>query len=83
MTNYYIADYATYYTVTTAAPASPGNNNFVVRFPAGATIQPGETQYVSLGATVCFNNGCGSVGTFAGFGFNPNYEVPQQTAAEV
>lgn len=74
LTNYYLADYATYYQVVTST--APLTSDFVVRFPAGATITPGTTQIVSVGGAECFKTACGSIGTFVGFGFYPDYELP-------
>ena len=66
LTNYFIADYATYYTLALATPPAPATSDFVVQFPAGATIQPGETQYIAVGGGECFKSACGVTGTFRG-----------------
>jgi hypothetical protein len=46
-----------------------------VRFPAGATIQPGRTQYISIAGAECFKSACNVAGTFTGFGIYPTYEI--------
>jgi len=80
LTNYYLADYETYYqTVNSISPAN--SSDFVARFPNGATIAPGETQYVSIGGGECFRSACGSLGAFTGFGVYPNYEIPSATSS--
>lgn len=79
LSNYYLADYETYYLVVNSTP--PNSNDFVVRFPAGATIGAGETQYVSIAGAECFRTACGSVGAFVGYGVYPAYEIASSTAA--
>ncbi|WP_437945411.1 thrombospondin type 3 repeat-containing protein [Sorangium sp. So ce296] len=74
LTDYYLADYNTYYDVVIGgAPA--GTSDFVVRFPAGAVIQPGETQYVSIAGGECFRTSCGVASAFTGYGIYPTYEI--------
>ncbi|WP_437328995.1 thrombospondin type 3 repeat-containing protein [Sorangium sp. So ce381] len=74
LTDYYLADYNTYYDVVIAgAPA--GTSDFIVRFPAGAVIQPGETQYVSIAGGECFRTSCGVTSAFTGYGIYPTYEI--------
>jgi len=46
LSDYYLADFETYYRVTMTSPPAVGTTDFVVRFPAGSLIQPGQTQYV-------------------------------------
>lgn len=76
LSNYYLADYQTYYQVVIGSlPAL--NNDFLVRFPAGATIQPGEYQTIATGGGQCFFDACGVAGGFNGFGFYPTYELPR------
>jgi MYXO-CTERM domain-containing protein len=75
LTDFYLADYETYYNVVKMT--APAAADFVVRFPMGATIAPGAKQYVSIGGAECFKVACGSggVGKFNGFGVYPTYEV--------
>ena len=80
LTDYYLADYSTYYNVVIAqAPA--GTSDFIVRFPAGAVIQPGETQYMSIAGGECFRTSCGAMSTFTGYGIYPTYEIATGDAA--
>jgi hypothetical protein len=78
LSNYYLADFESYYKVATATPTSAGTTDFMVRFPTGAVIQPGQTQYVSIGGAECFKTACNpAVGSaYLGFGVYPSYEVP-------
>jgi len=80
LTNYYIADYETYYLVVNASSA-PSAADFIARFPSGAIIAPGETQYVSIGGAECFRSACATIGAFTGYGVYPNYEILSATAA--
>jgi hypothetical protein len=81
LSNYYLADFDAYYKVVTlTAPAN--NSDFVVRFPAGASIGAGQTQYVAIGGAECFKSACGSVGTYVGFGVYPTYEIPTATTTK-
>ncbi|WP_437793829.1 thrombospondin type 3 repeat-containing protein [Sorangium sp. So ce693] len=74
LTDYYLADYNTYYNVAVAgAPAA--TSDFIVRFPAGAVIQPGETQYVAIAGGECFRTSCGVTSPFTGYGIYPTYEI--------
>ncbi|WP_437999749.1 thrombospondin type 3 repeat-containing protein [Sorangium sp. So ce185] len=74
LTDYYLADYNTYYDVVIAgAPAV--TSDFIVRFPAGAVIQPGETQYVAIAGGECFRTSCGATSAFTGYGIYPTYEI--------
>ena len=62
-----------YYNIVTGANAGGGSfSDFHARFPAGATILPGEYQVVSLN---------GSTGFSATFGFAPDYELFEDDAA--
>lgn len=74
LTDYYLADYDTYYQVVFST--APGASDFVVRFPPGATIAAGATQTVALAGAECFKTACATFGTFTGFGFYPDYELP-------
>ena len=76
LTNYYIADTFQYYLLGTAFPPDPAVTDFIARFPAGATIAPNTFQTISIDGAVCFQNACGSVGMFMGYGFLPTYELP-------
>ena len=61
-----------YYNIVTGANAGGGSfGDFHARFPAGATIAPGEFQTVSL---------AGSDDFFATYGFNPTYELYEDGA---
>lgn len=74
LTNYYLADFAAYYLVVTqTAPAN--TSDFIIRFPAGASIMPGQTQYIALGGAECFKTSCGVAGNFTGFAAYPTYEL--------
>ncbi|MDC0678926.1 thrombospondin type 3 repeat-containing protein [Sorangium atrum] len=55
------------------APAA--TSDFIVRFPAGAVIQPGETQYVAIAGGECFRTSCGVTSPFTGYGIYPTYEI--------
>lgn len=80
LSNYYLADYETYYLlVNGTAPANA--SDFIARFPPGAIIAPAETQYVSVGGGECFRSACGTLGAFTGFGIYPNYEIASGVAA--
>ncbi len=88
LSNYYLADYSTYYRVVFNGDAGqpgaiPVSADFVVRFPAGATIQPGEKQIVSVAGANCFKsaNCNGAPVTFFGFNVFPTYEIPPALAA--
>lgn len=61
---------AFYYNIVTGDLDQAGGGGFSdwhARFPAGATIAPGEIQTIALGA--------GAGGFFGQYGFNPTYEV--------
>jgi MYXO-CTERM domain-containing protein len=75
LTNVYLADYETYYNVVKST--APAAADFVVRFPAGATIAPGAKQYVAIGGAECFKTACGTGGLnkFNGYGVYPTYEL--------
>jgi cysteine-rich repeat protein len=64
LTNYYLADYNTYYLITTAAGA-PVASDFRVRFPAGTMIGPHAFLVVSLESATSF---------FTAFGFYPDLD---------
>ena len=82
LTSYYIADYSTYYAVSSMTGPTD-SHDFVVRFPAGATILPGEKQFISIGGAECFKSACGTggAGKFNGFGVYPRYEIAPTVAA--
>ncbi len=74
LTNYYISD-ATfagggtyYYNIVIGAPGGGGFGDFSARFPAGASIAPGEYQ------TVAFADADGAEGFFNTYGVLPTYE---------
>lgn len=75
LTNFYLADYDTYYNVV--ASTVPAATDFVVRFPMGATIAAGAKLYVAIGGAECFKLACGTGGVnkFNGFGVYPTYEI--------
>ncbi|MGK4003363.1 thrombospondin type 3 repeat-containing protein [Sorangium sp. So ce1036] len=75
LSDYYLADYSLYYQLVTASPALPNTNDFLVRFPAGAEIGPGEIQTVSLGGAECYRTGCEESKAFGGWGSHPTYEI--------
>ncbi|WP_437670097.1 thrombospondin type 3 repeat-containing protein [Sorangium sp. So ce131] len=76
LSDYYLADYRAYYQLVAAAAATlPNTNDFLVRFPAGAEIGPGEIQTVSLAGAACFRMGCEETRTFGGWGSLPTYEI--------
>lgn len=61
-----------YYNIVTGVNAGGGDfGDFHARFPAGATIAPGEFQTVSI---------AGSDDFFATYGFDPDYELYEDTA---
>ena len=71
LTNYYIADRADYYSIVTGTlPAV--SSDFVARFPAGAMIQPGQYQTISLPGTTMF---------MTTYGVAPTYEMIANSAA--
>lgn len=74
LSNYYITD-ATfqgggtfYYNIVIGAPGGGGFGDFTARFPAGATIAPGEYQ------TIAFADADGAHGFFNSYGQLPTYE---------
>jgi MYXO-CTERM domain-containing protein len=75
LTDFYLADYETYYNVVKST--APAAADFVVRFPMGATIAPGAKQYVAIGGAECFKTACGTGGLnkFNGYGVYPTYEL--------
>src|SRR5512132_1141191 len=74
LTHYFLADHDGYYKVVTGtAPAN--TSDFVVQFPAAASIAAGATQYVSIAGATCFKSACGTMGTFLGFNVDPTYEI--------
>ncbi|WP_433927411.1 thrombospondin type 3 repeat-containing protein [Sorangium cellulosum] len=75
LSDVYLADYRYYYQIVAERPSLPNTNDFLVRFPDGAKIGPGEVQTVSLGGAECFRMGCGETRTFAGWGSHPTYEI--------
>ncbi|MBI4951647.1 MAG: lamin tail domain-containing protein [Myxococcales bacterium] len=64
LTNYYLADYNTYFQITTGG-AAPINSDFRVRFPAGAQIAAHGFVVVSLHAATGFQTK---------FGFYPDFD---------
>ena len=80
LSDYYLADSETYYQVV--AGVGPAlTSDFVARFPPGARIRPGETQYVSVAGAQCFHDACGTQGPFTGFGVDPTYELAHGNVA--
>jgi MYXO-CTERM domain-containing protein len=79
LSNYYISDSDLYYKITTST--APASGDFIAGFPAGATIAPGEKQYISIAGAECFKTACGTTGTFTGYGVYPTYEILSSTAA--
>lgn len=75
LSDYYLADYRFYYELVTTSATLPNTNDFLVRFPAGAEIGPGEIQTVSLGGAECYRMGCGETRAFEGWGSPPTYEI--------
>jgi hypothetical protein len=65
LTSYYLADYNTYYLITTAA-GPPVASDFRVRFPAGTMIGPHAFLVVSLESATTF---------FTTFGFYPDFDL--------
>ncbi|XXX73111.1 thrombospondin type 3 repeat-containing protein [Sorangium sp. So ce134] len=75
LSDYYLADYRFYYELVTPSPTLPNTNDFLVRFPDGARIGPGEIQTVSLGGAECYRTGCNETRAFEGWGSHPTYEI--------
>ncbi|XXS78095.1 thrombospondin type 3 repeat-containing protein [Sorangium sp. So ce176] len=75
LSDVYLADYRYYYEIVAESPSLPNTNDFLVRFPDGARIGPGEVQTVSLGGAECFRMGCGETRAFTGWGSHPTYEI--------
>ncbi|MCC6553484.1 MAG: thrombospondin type 3 repeat-containing protein [Polyangiaceae bacterium] len=75
LSDYYLADYSTYYLLVGTNPAPPISSDFAVRFPPGAVIGPGEVQTISIAGAECFRVACGSAGAFTGFAAYPTYEI--------
>ena len=73
LSNYFLSDSDQYFHVADGT-TTVSTGDFVARFPNGASIAPGKTQYVSIDGAGCFETGCGS-GTFAGYGVAPDYEL--------
>ena len=81
LAHYFLADHDAYYKVVSGtAPAN--SSDFVVQFPATASIAPGATQYVSIAGATCFKSACGTMGTFLGFGVDPTYEIRVAATAD-
>lgn len=55
LTNYYVADRADYYSIVTGTVGAV-SSDFIARFPAGATIQPGQFQTIALHGTSMFQS---------------------------
>ncbi|WP_437964412.1 thrombospondin type 3 repeat-containing protein [Sorangium sp. So ce260] len=75
LSDYYLADYRFYHQIVTPSPSLPNTNDFLVRFPDGAEIGPGEIQTVSLGGAECYRMGCDETRAFEGWGSPPTYEI--------
>ncbi|WP_437477583.1 thrombospondin type 3 repeat-containing protein [Sorangium sp. So ce1014] len=75
LSDYYLADYRFYHQLVTPSPTLPNTNDFLVRFPDGAAIGPGEIQTVSLGGAECYRMGCNETRSFEGWGSHPTYEI--------
>jgi hypothetical protein len=82
LTHYFLADFDTYYLVADTTPSPPVAADFLVQFPAGSSIGPGETQYVSITGAECFKTACGNASIFAGFGVYPTYEIASGETAK-
>ena len=78
LSNYYLADYETYY--NTVLQTAPATSDFVARFPSGSTIWPNQTQFIAVQGAECFRSACGTVGAFVGYGVHPTYEIASSTA---
>jgi hypothetical protein len=63
LSRYYLADYSTYYQITTAG-GPPGATDLRVRFPDGATIPPGGVVTVAIGSSADFTTSYGSAPDF-------------------
>ncbi len=68
--DYYLSNRSLYYKVVSSPIIGP--KDFILRFPIGATIAPGEAQVVAIDGGNCFANGC-ALGT--GWGTTPTYEI--------
>ncbi|AUX34787.1 MULTISPECIES: thrombospondin type 3 repeat-containing protein [Sorangium] len=82
LSDYYLADYRFYYQLVTPAPTLPNTNDFLVRFPDGAEIGPGEVQTVSIAGAECYRTGCNESRAFNGWGAPPTYEIQSAGGAE-
>ncbi|MEQ9229210.1 MAG: lamin tail domain-containing protein, partial [Cyclobacteriaceae bacterium] len=73
--DYYLTDAVSssilYYEIVNGAGIGTDNFDFHVRFPAGSSIEPGETQTIAL---------AGSDNFLAAFGSNPTYELQEDGA---
>lgn len=68
--NYYLSNRSLYYKVVSSPITGP--KDFILRFPTGATIAPGEAQVVAIDGSACFAGGC-ALGS--GWGTTPTYEI--------
>ncbi|HVY45329.1 MAG TPA: thrombospondin type 3 repeat-containing protein, partial [Minicystis sp.] len=77
LSNYWLADTGTYYTITTGGTA--GSSDFIVRFPAGATIAAGATKVISIHSGICYRTACADPTSpavaFFGFQRSPDFEI--------
>ena len=71
LSNYYLSDRDDYYMVVTGTLPAVASD-FAVRFPAGATIAPGQYQTVALHGATMFQTT---------YGVAPSYEVGSDSAA--
>lgn len=84
LSNYYVSDFNLYYTVVSGS-FSVATSDFVLRFPDGATIAPGVTQYVALNCDVFHTSYARypdyEFGTVATSGSSPDMRLPFASAA--
>lgn len=74
LSNYYLADTDVYWGIVKATPNSVSSSDFIVRFPVGAIIEPGQFQTVALAGGAEFRSA---------FGQNPTYQIPSSTPSTV
>ena len=72
LTHVYIADYADYFQITSGA-GNPGNSDFRLRFPLGATLEAGAYAVVSLKPAADFE---------AAYGSAPDYDIDAMSGAK-
>jgi hypothetical protein len=73
LSRYYLADVGAYFELP-AGTASPAAADFVVRFPAGATLAPGEVVVVALDTAAAFTTATGAA---------PDYSIADATMVPV